>query len=233
MKYFVHMVLLLALSSILKAQNNFEVKSLSIKEALDKYSSIDDGGKSLELLSVVSVRLNQKECDPLGMPLMLENKSKKEFKNLALYRWNPMNNCWNKENTPTEVKYGDRTSYSAQITCPGTYAYMNYEKQKEKGLLIELPKGAEIKSVKITQQNPAYSITKNGNDKSTIDIPFGPLVFDAIVSLSYEYEGRLLEENYLAGSLTQTDEIIESGDYRKLTVKPGKSLKLNASTANN
>ena len=233
MKYFLQSLLILALGSILKAQNNFEVKSLSINEALDKYSCIDDAGKSLELVSVVSVRLNQKECDPIGIPIMLENKSKKEFKNLALYRWNPMNNCWNKEKTPTEVKYGNRSSYSARITCPGTYAYMNYEKQKEKGLLIELPKGAIIKSAKIIQQNPAYSILKNGNDNNTLEIPFGPLVFDAVVSLSYEYEGRLIEENYLAGSLTQTDEIIEASDYRKLTVKPGKSLKLITSTANN
>jgi hypothetical protein len=233
MKFFLPTLLLLALGTLLKSQNNFEVKALRINEALEKYSCIDDAGKPLELLSVVSVRLNQKECDPLGVPLVLENKRQNQIKNLALYRWNPMNNCWNKEATPTAVNYGNRISYSADITCPGTYAYMQYEKQKEKGLVLELPKGFEIKSVKIVQKKPAYSITKNGNDKNTIEIPFGPLEFDAVVSLGYEFEGRFMEEQYLAGSLTQTDEIIESGAYRKLLVKPGKSVKLNTSTANN
>ena len=233
MKNILELVLLLALGLTVKAQNNFEVNALSTKEALEKYPSIDDGGKPLEFLSVVSVRLNQKECDPLGMPLMLENKSKKELKNLALYRWNPLNNCWKKEIIPSEMKYGDRSSYRAIVTCPGTYAYMNYEKQKEKGLYIELPKGTKIKNVQIIQQNPAYSITKIGNDKNSMEIPFGPLAFDAVVSLIYEFEGHTMEENYLAGSLTQIDEIIESGDYRKLSIKPGKSSKLNTSIATN
>jgi hypothetical protein len=66
-----------------------------------------------------------------------------------------------------------------------------------------------------------------------MEIPFGPLAFDAVVSLIYEFEGHTMEENYLAGSLTQIDEIIESGDYRKLSIKPGKSSKLNTSIANN
>ena len=233
MKNMLELVLLLALGLTVKAQNNFEVNALSTKEALEKYPSIDDEGKPLEFLSVVSVRLNQKECDPLGMPLMLENKSKKELKNLALYRWNPLNNCWKKEITPSELKYGDRNSYRSLVTCPGTYAYMNYEKQKEKGLSIELPKGTKIKNVQIIQQNPAYSIAKIGNDKNRMEIPFGPLAFDAVVSLIYEFEGHTIEENYLAGSLTQIDEIIESGDYRKLSIKPGKSSKLNTSIANN
>jgi hypothetical protein len=211
-------------SMVALAQNKFVVKSLQNSEALKQYSTIDESGNALELLSALVVSLNQKECDPKGIPLLLKSNEKKEYHRPALYCWNSMLKCWKKSAAVQKINDKGKVTYQATINCPGTYAFLDATGSLEKRVLVSLPSKSKIKKARIVQQSPAYSVAWEGKATNEIELPFGPLQFDAVLEITWEEAGVNKSANYLCGALTRIEEIPQAGEIRKLEVKPGKTV---------
>lgn len=206
------------------AQNKFVVKSLQNSEALKQYSTIDESGNALELLSALVVSLNQKECDPKGIPLLLKSNEKKEYNRPALYCWNSMLKCWKKSEAVQKINDNGKVTYQATVNCPGTYAFLDATGSSEKRVLVTLPSKSKIKKARIVQQSPAYSVAWEGKAANEIELPFGPLQFDAVLDITWEEAGVNKTASYLCGALTHIEDIPQAGEVRKLEVKPGKTI---------
>jgi hypothetical protein len=217
----------------INAQNNFEVKSIPNAELLEQYPTCDESGKALELLSAVQVNLHQKECDPKGIPLHLKSADKREYTRPALYCWNPVLQHWKKAETLQKSKVGELAVFSSTIRCPGLYAFFDVGSAFEKGVLVSMPSKCAIRSVRIIQQTPAYSVFWEGKGTNELKLPFGPLQFDALLEISWEEAGNLKHAKYLCGALSRIDELPEAGTPRKLEIKPGKTIEFQSALFTN
>lgn len=223
--------LLMRLSS--SAQNKFEVKSLPNVDVVNQYSTRDERGNTLELLAAVQVSIHQKECDPAGIPLYLKGNNKREYTRPALYCWNSMLNCWKKIEAPQKINKDGMVIYSALVRCPGLYAYLDAASQTEKGVLVSMPSKCAVRSIRLIQQSPSYSAFWEGNGSNEVKIPFGPLQFDALLEITWEEAGIAKKAKYLCGALTSMDEVPQAGEYRKLVIKPGKTIEFQSTLFTN
>ena len=83
------------------------------------------------------------------------------------------------------------------------------------------------------QQSPAYSVLWEGNGTNEIKIPFGELQFDAVMELTWEEAGITKKASYLCGALTRVDEAVQAGEFRKLEIKPGKTVEFQSTLFTN
>ncbi|MFN5370358.1 MAG: hypothetical protein ACK5B6_02750 [Bacteroidia bacterium] len=220
--------------AMLHAQNYFEVKSLENSDVLNQYVTIDEAGNPLELLAALKVQINNKECDKQGVPLYLKSAEKKEYNRPKLYCWNPMARCWQKSVEVQKMAGKDGPMYSANVKCPGIYAFFDSGiNTAEKGVIITMPTRCAIRSVRLIQQVPAFANYWEGKGTNELKLPFGPLQFDALLDISWEENGTLHQSKFLCGALTKVDAAPE-GQYRTLEIKPGKSVEfLSAHFTNN
>jgi hypothetical protein len=233
MKAILVIAALLLSGIMLKAQNKFAVKSLPNADVLNQYPTRDEKGNTLELLAAVQVALNQKECDANGIPLYLKCTDKKEYIRPALYCWNAMLRSWRKYETPQKSSQDGNVVYSALVRCPGVYAFLDAASQTEKGVLVSMPSKCSIRSIKLIQQSPAYSVLWEGNGTNEVKIPFGELQFDAVMELTWEEAGITKKASYLCGALTRVDEAVQAGEFRKLEIKPGKTVEFQSTLFTN
>jgi hypothetical protein len=230
----IHFIYLLIFPGfIAQAQNKFVVKSLQNTEVLSQYSTRDESGNTLELLAAIQVSLNQKECDSKGVPLLLQSIDKKEYSRPALYCWNPILRCWKKNSGLQKTIDNNRTVYNAMVYCPGVYAFLDAPVSVEKRLLIALPSKCTIKNVSIIQQSPAYSVFGEGKGSNKLELPFGPLQFDAVMEVTWEEAGMKKTAAYLCGTLTHIEDAPEAGEPRRLDVKPGKTIEFQSALFTN
>jgi hypothetical protein len=218
-------MLIVLLSSILQAQNYFEIRSLEKSEVLNTYQTVDETGNAMELLAAIKVTVNHKECDKNGLPLYLKSEEKKEYNRPKLYCWNTMLRCWQKSVEVQRMSGTGPPIYVAKVKCPGIYAFFDsgVKNSSEKGVLVSMPTRCEIRSVRIIQQSPAYANSWVGNGTNEVKLSFGPLQFDAVLEVSWEENGKNNNAKFLCGGLTRLESINE-GQYRLLEIKPGKSM---------
>lgn len=211
----------------------FTFTVLDLLETASTYTTCDDNGKPMELISALRIDINGRTCLDNGLPVFLQLEKVKEFKKPTWYRWEPAAKNWKKQEVPQGYNSMEgKPEFNVIIKCPGIYAFFEPIPVVQYKIEFKSPKKMNVVKYKITQEAPFICLEiKPKKDGEFPKIPLRTLKFDALITITYLEKGKEKSIDMLAGALydfTQSAEDI----IKTLQYKPGKTQTLFTSNIN-
>jgi hypothetical protein len=101
MKTSLYLMLLIGCNALCQTpQLPFTFVELDLMETASKYTTCDENGKPMELISAMRIDINGRTCLDNGLPVFLPMEKIKEFKKPTWYRWDPSIKSWKKQTLP-------------------------------------------------------------------------------------------------------------------------------------
>ena len=205
----------------------FTFVELDLLETASTYTTCDENGKPMELISAMRIDINGRTCLDNGLPVFLPMEKSKEFKKPTWYRWDPSIKSWKKQTLPDNNSSADRkTGFNVILKCPGVYAFFDTGTIGENNIEFKTPNKMDVVKFKITQEAPFICMeVKRKKDGEFPVIPFGELKFDAKITITYLEKGAEKSIDMLAGAMYSFDDATEE-KVKTLHFRPGKTQTL-------
>jgi len=193
-------ILLIALQAVgfLSAQNR-PFKTLSFEEATAGRHTMDEKGRSLQMITAVTVELDSLLCLESPQQVLCLQTEKGRNRTAALYRWDRPTQGWIKTSANLRSKIlGSHSYFVFSVQCRGLYALMQ-EPEVSGETTLELPRGFKADTLVWWQDNLRMSACITPNPKTgKLSIPCGS------VSTLARIEGTLIDARGRRYSLQTT-----------------------------
>jgi len=205
----------------------FTFEELDLLETANTYTTCDESGKPMELISAMRIEINGRTCLENGLNVYLPMEKVKEFKKPTWYRWDPSVKTWKKQTLPINYISPDgKSGFNVILKCPGIYAFFEPLQGSTNKIELIAPKKMHVVKLKICQEAPFICVEmKNKKDGEFPIIPFGELKFDARITITYLEKGKEKSIDMLAGAMYDFENASER-NVKTLQYKPSKTQTL-------
>jgi len=205
----------------------FTFVELDLQETANTYTTCDESGKPMELISAMRIDINGRTCLENGLPVYLPMEKAKEFKKPTWFRWDPSAKTWKKQTLPSNYSLPDgKSGFIVILNCPGIYAFFEPIQVSTNKIEFIAPKKMHVVKFKISQEAPFICLeVKSKKDGEFPIIPFGELKFDARITLTYLEKGKEKTIEMLAGAMNDLENASEK-NVKTLQYKPNKTQTL-------
>lgn len=205
----------------------FTFVELDLLETASEYTTCDENGKPMELISAMRIDVNGRTCLDNGLPVFLPMEKSKEFNKPTWYRWDPSIKTWKKQILLDNYSSTNgKSGFNVILKCPGIYAFFDTGNTITNKIKFKIPNKLDVVKFKITQETPFFCMeVKRKKDGEFPVIPFGELKFDAKITITYLEKGTEKSIDMLAGAMYSFDDATEK-KVKTLHYKPGKTQTL-------